>query len=228
MARQPIRSSAIASASPRSTPSKVDLLFERFISAERNEPPDIDVDFEHERREEIIQYIYEKYGRDRAGLAATIICYRSRAALRDVGQALGLSDDIINRLSKTIWGWSDEGLTEEQIRKRRPRSHRPTAERWPSTLAGELIGTPRHLSQHVGGFVISKGPLSSLVPIENAAMEDRTVIQWDKDDLDAVGSAEGRCAGARHAELHPPRLRFHQAASMARTTTSPRSRKTMP
>ncbi|MBI2254560.1 MAG: error-prone DNA polymerase [Proteobacteria bacterium] len=167
-------------------PTKVDLLFERFISAARKEPPDIDVDFEHERREEVIQHIYKKYGRDRAGLAAAIICYRSRAALRDVGRALGLSDDVINRMSKIVWGWSDKALTEEQIRQA---GLDPTDRRLAMTvkLAGDLIGTPRHLSQHVGGFVISKGPLSRLVPIENAAMENRTVIQWDKDDLDAVG-----------------------------------------
>lgn len=167
-------------------PIESNLLFERFISMARDEPPDIDVDFEHERREEIIQYIYKKYGRDRAGLAATIICYRSRAALRDVGRALGISDDIINRLSKTVWGWSDEGLTDNQIRNAGLDPSDPRL-KLAVTLAGELIGTPRHLSQHVGGFVISKGPLSSLVPIENATMADRTVIQWDKDDLDAVG-----------------------------------------
>jgi error-prone DNA polymerase len=167
-------------------PTKVDLLFERFISAARKESPDIDVDFEHERREEVIQHIYKKYGRDRAGLAAAIICYRSRAALRDVGRALGLSDDVINRMSKIVWGWSDKALTEDQIRQA---GLDPTDRRLAMTvaLAGKLIGTPRHLSQHVGGFVISKGPLSRLVPIENAAMENRTVIQWDKDDLDAVG-----------------------------------------
>lgn len=167
-------------------PVETTLLFERFISTARNEPPDIDVDFEHERREEIIQYIYEKYGRHRAGLAATIICYRSRAALRDVGRVLGLSEDVINRLSKTIWGWSMEGVTEKQIIDNGldPKDRRL---RLALALAQELAGMPRHLSQHVGGFVISKGPLSSIVPIENAAMVDRTVIQWDKDDLEALG-----------------------------------------
>ncbi|WP_374385036.1 error-prone DNA polymerase [Dongia sp.] len=167
-------------------PTKVDLLFERFISAARKEPPDIDVDFEHERREEVIQYIYRKYGRDRAGLAAAIICYRARGALRDVGRALGLSEDVLNRLSKTVWGISSRSLTDRQIAEV---GLDPTDPRLALTvrLAGELIGTPRHLSQHVGGFVISKGPLSRLVPIENAAMADRTIIQWDKDDLDAVG-----------------------------------------
>ncbi|WP_374307758.1 error-prone DNA polymerase [Dongia sp.] len=166
-------------------PIKHDLLFERFISTARNEPPDIDVDFEHERREEIIQYIYEKYGRHRAGLTATIICYRSRGALRDVGRVMGLSEDVISRLSKTIWGWSMRAISDQQIRDA---GLDPDDRRLRLTLdlAQELTGMPRHLSQHVGGFVISKGPLSSLVPIENAAMENRTVIQWDKDDLDAL------------------------------------------
>jgi error-prone DNA polymerase len=167
-------------------PIETDLLFERFISSARNEPPDIDVDFEHERREEIIQYIYEKYGRHRAGLAATIVCYRSRAALRDVGRVMGLSEDTISRISKTIWGWSMKELNDEQIRSA---GFDPADRRLYLTLelARELTGMPRHLSQHVGGFVISKGPLSSVVPIENAAMADRTVIQWDKDDLEALG-----------------------------------------
>ncbi|TDQ83406.1 DnaE-like error-prone DNA polymerase [Dongia mobilis] len=167
-------------------PVKSDLLFERFISTARNEPPDIDVDFEHERREEIIQYIYGKYGRHRAGLAATIICYRSRAALRDVGRVMGLSEDAIGRIAKTIWGWSQAAVGDAQIREA---GLDPADRRLRLTLdlARELTGMPRHLSQHVGGFVISKGPLSRVVPIENAAMADRTVIQWDKDDLEALG-----------------------------------------
>jgi error-prone DNA polymerase len=162
------------------------LLFERFISTARNEPPDIDVDFEHERREEVIQHIYEKYGRHRAGMTATVICYRSRAAIRDVGKVMGLSVDTINALSKSIWGWSSKGVTDIEIRQAgldaRDRRLMVTIE-----LAKELIGFPRHLSQHVGGFVISRGPLSSLVPIENAAMEKRTVIEWNKDDVEALG-----------------------------------------
>lgn len=167
-------------------PMKSSLLFERFISEERKEPPDIDVDFEHERREEVIQHIYEKYGRNRAGMTATVICYRSRAAIRDVGKALGLSTDTINALSKTIWGWSSKGITEAEIRQAGldPQDRRLSTA---ISLARELIGFPRHLSQHVGGFVISRGPLSQLVPIENAAMKDRTVIQWDKDDIEALG-----------------------------------------
>ena len=186
-ARRRIRRSAIASASPRSIPTQIDLLFERFVSAERNEPPDIDVDFEHERREEVIQYIYEKYGRDRAGIAATVICYRPRGAMREVGKALGLSEDVTAALAGTVWGWGSDGIDERPC-AREPGSIptiRPCA--WRSSSPRELIGFPRHLSQHVGGFVITRGPLDEVVPIENAAMEDRTVIEWDKDDLDALG-----------------------------------------
>ena len=167
-------------------PARLDLLFERFISAERNEPPDIDVDFEHERREEVIQYIYGKYTRERAGLAATVICYRSRGAIREVGKALGLSPDVTERLAKTIWGWSDEPIVEREVKALGLDPEDRTL-RTALKLAGELIGFPRHLSQHVGGFVITRGRLDELVPIENAAMPERTVIEWDKDDLDAVG-----------------------------------------
>jgi len=167
-------------------PARLDLLFERFISAERNEPPDIDVDFEHERREEVIQYIYGKYGRERAGLAATVICYRSRGAIREVGKTLGLSPDVTERLAKTIWGWSDEPVAEREVRALGLDPEDRTL-RLALELAGELIGFPRHLSQHVGGFVITRGRLDELVPIENAAMPERTVIEWDKDDLDAMG-----------------------------------------
>jgi error-prone DNA polymerase len=167
-------------------PTKVELLFDRFISAERNEPPDIDVDFEHERREEVIQYIYRKYGRDRAGLAATVICYRPRSALRDVGKAMGLSLDAVDVLARTVWGWGPEGINDHYIREAGLDPDDPHL-RCTLELARELIGFPRHLSQHVGGFVITRGPLDELVPIENAAMEDRTVIEWDKDDLDTLG-----------------------------------------
>ncbi len=167
-------------------PARIDVLFERFISAARGEPPDIDVDFEHERREEIIQYIYEKYGRDRAGLAATVICYRARSAIREVGKALGLSGDVVAALAGIVWGWSSESIADQRVREAGldpgDRNLRLALD-----LAGELIGFPRHLSQHVGGFVITRGPLSELVPIENAAMADRTLIEWDKDDLDALG-----------------------------------------
>ncbi len=167
-------------------PNRMDLLFERFVSAERNEPPDIDIDFEHERREEVIQYIYRKYGRERAGLAATVIHYRARSALREVGKALGLSLDTVAALSGTVWGWRSEPAKEVHIREA---GLDPEDERLALTLqlAGELTGFPRHLSQHVGGFVITRGKLSEIVPVTNAAMEDRTVIEWDKDDLDALG-----------------------------------------
>jgi error-prone DNA polymerase len=167
-------------------PARIDVLFERFISAARNEPPDIDVDFEHERREEVIQYIYRKYGRDRAGLAATVICYRSRSAIREVGKALGLSADVVAALAGIVWGWSNDPIGDQRVREAgldpADRNLRRALD-----LAAELTGFPRHLSQHVGGFVITRGPLSELVPIENAAMQDRTVIEWDKDDLDALG-----------------------------------------
>ena len=167
-------------------PARIDVLFERFISAARNEPPDIDVDFEHERREEVIQYIYQKYGRDRAGLAATVICYRSRSAIREVGKALGLSADVVAALAGIVWGWSNDPIGDERVREAgldpADRNLRRALD-----LAAELVGFPRHLSQHVGGFVITRGPLSELAPIENAAMADRTVIEWDKDDLDQLG-----------------------------------------
>src|SRR5712675_2291396 len=166
-------------------PARIDVLFERFISAARNEPPDIDVDFEHERREEVIQYVYDKYGRDRAGIAATVVCYRARGAIREVGKVMGLSGDVVAALAGIVWGWSNEGIADARVREAGldPRDRNL---RLALNLASELIGFPRHLSQHVGGFVITRGPLSELVPIENAAMADRTFIEWDKDDLDAL------------------------------------------
>jgi error-prone DNA polymerase len=167
-------------------PARADLLFERFVSAERNEPPDIDVDFEHERREEVIQYIYGKYGRDRAGLTATVISYRARSAMREVGKAMGLSADTVAALSGALRGWSRDELDEERLKTL---GFNPDDRRLRLTLelVCELIGFPRHLSQHVGGFVMTRGPLDEVVPIENAAMAERTVIEWDKDDLDALG-----------------------------------------
>jgi error-prone DNA polymerase len=167
-------------------PARMQLLFERFISRERNEPPDIDVDFEHERREEVVQYVYRKYGRERAALAATVICYRTKSAVRDVGRALGISDEDLNRLTKMHVWWDPPG---EIQRKFASTQLRIGAERLQMMLplVRELIGFPRHLSQHVGGFVISGDSLSTLVPVENAAMPDRTVIQWDKDDLESLG-----------------------------------------
>ncbi len=167
-------------------PTEIDLLFERFVSPERKEPPDIDVDFEHERREEVIQHIYARYGRDRAGLAATVISYRGRSAVREVGKALGLSEDTVAALATTIWGLSNSSLPETYVRQAGLDPSDPLLARC-LELTQELLGFPRHLSQHVGGFVLTRGPLSEVVPIGNAAMEDRTFIEWDKDDLDAQG-----------------------------------------
>ncbi len=167
-------------------PDRMSLLFERFISRERNEPPDIDVDFEHERREEVIQYIYAKYGRGRAALTATVICYRARSALRDVAKALGLDALQVEALARSMQWWDGSNIDAARVREAGLDPASPVLARV-LALARSLLGFPRHLSQHVGGFVISQGPLDELVPIENAAMEDRTVIQWDKDDLDALG-----------------------------------------
>jgi DNA-directed DNA polymerase III PolC len=167
-------------------PSRMAMLFERFISKERNEPPDIDVDFEHERREEVIQYIYAKYGRERAALAATVICYRPRSALRDVGKALGLDLAQVDKLARGMQWWDGQRIDPDRIRASGFDPLDPVIARL-ITLAAEILGFPRHLSQHVGGFVIARGRLDELVPIENAAMPDRTVIEWDKDDLDALG-----------------------------------------
>ena len=170
-------------------PARIDLLFERFVSRERCEPPDIDVDFEHERREEVIQYIYDRYGRDRAGLAATVVCYRSRSAARDVGKAMGLSEDTAaalagamrNRHHDTSGDVVSVRLREAGLDPADPLLQRTV------TLADELLGFPRHLSQHVGGFVLTREPLEEIVPIGNGAMKDRTFVEWDKDDLEALG-----------------------------------------
>jgi len=167
-------------------PSRMSMLFERFISKERNEPPDIDVDFEHERREEVIQYIYGKYGRERAALAATVISYRPRSALRDVGKALGLDLKQVDVLARGMQWWDGQKIDPERIRALGFDPADPRIARL-SALTAEILGFPRHLSQHVGGFVIARQRLDELVPIENAAMPERTVIEWDKDDLDALG-----------------------------------------
>ncbi|HTU56246.1 MAG TPA: error-prone DNA polymerase, partial [Acetobacteraceae bacterium] len=164
-------------------PVRSGLLFERFVSQARREPPDIDVDFEHERREEVIQWVYETYGRDRAALCATVIRYRSRGAVRDVGKAMGLSEDVTAALASQVWGWSEKGVEETQAAELNlnlaDRRLRLTLE-----LSRALIGFPRHLSQHPGGFVLTNDRLDELVPIEPAAMDDRQVIEWDKDDID--------------------------------------------
>jgi error-prone DNA polymerase len=167
-------------------PARSNLLFERFISKERGEPPDIDVDFEHERREEVIQYLYAKYGRERAALAAALITYHIRGALRDVGRVLDFGRAQIDALAGSLAWWDQREQLPERLRSVGLDPQSPRVAKW-LALAEALRGFPRHLSQHVGGFVISRGPLSRLVPVENAAMAERTVIQWDKDDLDAVG-----------------------------------------
>ena len=167
-------------------PVRERLLFSRFLSEERNEPPDIDVDFEHERREEIMQYIYARYGRERAGIAATVIHYRPRSALREVGKALGLTEDVTARLASTIWGsWGDD-MPESRVAEAGFDITNPDIARL-KVLVDQLLSFPRHLSQHVGGFVLTEGRLDELVPIHNAAMPDRTFIEWDKDDIDALG-----------------------------------------
>ena len=166
-------------------PDRIHLLFERFVSKERHEPPDIDVDFEHERREEVIQYIYEKYTRERAALAATLVTYRPRSAIRDVGKALDLDPDMVDLLAKSMSWWDNKEELTQRLQSLGIAPDSRTVQLFIS-LVNEILGFPRHLSQHVGGFVISRGPLSELVPVENAAMEERTVIQWDKDDLEAM------------------------------------------
>jgi error-prone DNA polymerase len=175
-------------------PSRLDVLFERFVSRERNEAPDIDVDFEHERREEVIQYLYQKYGRDRAGMAAEVITYRMRSAIRDAGKALGLSLDRVDALAKQIEGYAEDDRFEERCRQVGIDPQSQTGRQLVSVV-GTLTGFPRHLSQHVGGMVMTRGPLCELVPIENAAMPGRTVICWDKNDLDDLGILKVDCLG---------------------------------
>ena len=167
-------------------PERQDLLFERFVSAERREPPDIDVDFEHSRREEVIQWVYETYGRDHAALTATVVRYRARGAVREVGKVLGLPEDVTGELARLTWAWDDEGVTERQVRELNLNSEDRRL-RLTLDLSRQLMGTPRHLSQHPGGFVLTLDRLDDTVPIEPAAMADRQVIEWDKDDIDALG-----------------------------------------
>ena len=203
-------------------PARMSMLFERFISRERNEPPDIDVDFEHQRREEVIQYVYAKYGRDRAAIAATVITYRPKSAIRDVGKALGLESAQVDQLAKSR-AWWDHGRVEPDKLAADGFDATSPMIRQLCELVNALIGFPRHLSQHTGGFVIARGSLACLVPIENAAMPDRSVIQWDKDDLDALGLLKvdvlalgmlsairraldliGECSGARFTMAEVP------------------------
>ena len=167
-------------------PATSDLLFERFISEERKEPPDIDVDFEHERREEVIQHIYAKYGRERAGIAATVIHYRPRSAIREVGKVMGLSEDVCGALASTIWGHMEAELEDARANDAGLDLSDPHLKRTVK-LAEQLIGMPRHLSQHVGGFILTERPLTETVPIGNGAMDDRTFIEWDKDDIEELG-----------------------------------------
>ncbi len=167
-------------------PEQSELLFERFISPERDEPPDIDVDFEHQRREEVIQYIYKKYSRERAALAATVITYRMKSAIRDVGKALGLDDSILDYLSKSLAWWDKPDSLKQYFESVNLSGSNQLAQHY-FQLVNDILGFPRHLSQHVGGFVITQNPISTLVPVENASMPDRTVIQWDKYDIEALG-----------------------------------------
>jgi len=173
-------------------PGRIEVLFERFMSKERNEAPDIDVDFEHERREEVLQYIYEKYGRERAGMTAVVITYRTRSAVRDVGKALGLSLDRVDALAKQVEGYAKDDKLADRCAQVGIDPASDMGRRL-IHLVNELLGFPRHLSQHVGGMVMTRGPLCELTPIENAAMEGRTVIQWDKDDLDELGILKVDC-----------------------------------
>ncbi len=173
-------------------PDRIDVLFERFVNKERNEPPDIDVDFEHERREEVFQYIYDKYGRDRAGIVAEVITYRPRSAVRDVGKVLGLSLDRVDVLAKTHEWWDSAPASDQRLREVGLDPDERTI-RCLRKLVQQIVRFPRHLSQHVGGFVITQGPLCELVPIENAAMPDRTFIEWNKDDIDALGILKVDC-----------------------------------
>ena len=162
------------------------VLFERFISRERNEPPDIDIDFEHQRREEVIQYLYGKYGRHRAALTAVVISYRPKSAFRDVGKALGFDLETLDKLAGNFTWWDGRERMAERVAEV-GLDIADLAVQQLLKLVGDLLGFPRHLSQHPGGFVLTQGPLTRLVPVENAAMEDRTVVEWDKDDLDALG-----------------------------------------
>jgi error-prone DNA polymerase len=168
------------------------VLFERFISKERNEPPDIDIDFEHERREEVLQYLYAKYGRDRAAITGVVISYRPKSAIRDVGKALGFSLETVDAIAKDHVWWDGREVKKEPLEEVGLCIDDLQVQQL-LHLTQQLLGFPRHLSQHTGGFVLTKGPLSRTVPIENASMPDRTVIEWDKDDLDAMGLLKVDC-----------------------------------
>ncbi|RYG11458.1 MAG: PHP domain-containing protein, partial [Burkholderiales bacterium] len=173
-------------------PNRMSVLFERFISKERNEPPDIDIDFEHERREEVLQYLYQRYGRDRAAITGVVISYRPKSAMRDVGKALGFAPDILDALAKDYRYFDGVKVMPERIAEMGLSLDDLRVQQL-MLLTGQLLGFPRHLSQHTGGFVLTRGPLSRMIPIENASMADRTVLEWDKDDLDALGFLKVDC-----------------------------------
>ena len=200
-------------------PSRYDLLFERFISRERNEAPDIDIDFEHQRREEVIQYVYEKYGRDRAGMTAAVTTYRTRSAIRDCGKAIGLSLDCIDRLAKIVEGRGAETSFSDRCRTAGIDPESDVGKRF-EYLVQSILGFPRHLSQHTGGMVMTSGVLCELCPIENAAMPDRTIIQWDKDDLDELGILKVDCLAlgmlsAIHRSLDLMRIHYGRSLDLA-------------
>ena len=205
-------------------PDQINVLFERFVSHARSEPPDIDIDFEHERREEVIQYVYAKYGRDRAGMTAEVITYRGRSAVRDVGKALGLGADVVDEMAKRLDWWDRGELTPEKVTEAGLDPDDPGVRRVVG-LSTQLLGFPRHLGQHVGGMVMTRGPLCELVPIENASMADRTVIEWDKDDIDVLGILKVDILGlgmmtaiAKCLRLLPTPMQMHEIPQGCRAT----------
>ena len=200
------------------------MVFERFVSEARDEPPDIDVDFEHERREEVIQYIYDRYGRHRAGICATVIHYRGKRAIREVGTRHGPVARHGGGAVQPDLGLVERRHPERAAARDRARPDRPAAGADPATWSSEIIGFPRHLSQHVGGFVITEGRLDELVPIENAAMEDRTVICWDKDDIDALGILKVDVLALGMLTCIRKGFDLHRPAPRHRATRSPRCR----
>jgi error-prone DNA polymerase len=207
-------------------PERNDLLFERFVSAERAEPPDIDVDFDAGRREEVIQWVYDTYGRDRAALAATVIRYRARSAVREVGKVLGLPEDLTGQLAKMTWAWDAEGVTEERV-KELGLSLEDRRLRMCLDLTYQMMNTPRHFGQHPGGFILTLDRLDDLVPIEPASMVDRQIVEWDKDDLDALGCMKVDVLGL--GMLGALSRGFDLLGSIrALSSTSPRSRRTTP
>ena len=207
-------------------PDRIDVLFERFISRERNEAPDIDVDFEHERREEVLQYLYDKYGRERAGMTAEVITYRPRSAVRDVGKALGLSLDRVDALAKNVEGYTQRAEAAPSAAARRGIDPDSPLGRRLVVLVNELIGFPRHLSQHVGGMVMTQGPLCELVPIENAAMAGPHGHRVGQGRSRRAGHPQGRLPVPGHADGDSQMLRSDRAASRPRADAGQRARRT--